>query len=259
MAFPTSPSNNDVHKEGNRAWVYDSTAKVWNQVPQLTSDLDVNRSQANPNPNLDTDQRRPAGLEFIKHIRVTGGTTVEFHHGSGGVILDHTYTNYRFVFSSLGCSANDYANVCFQIGYRSEITGGDGWNTSDHYKSGLTDDTSEGHHNRSSNNFTHAPLGSVGISNAENERGYSGWMDLHRNTQDNGSYISWIFHGSYWQDNNYGVCSYGGGVNNNSTYKGAYLDKIRFFITQNYNSAAYGTMRNLQGGSVKMYGWRMAY
>ena len=33
MAFPTtSLANNQVHKEGNRAWVYDSTSGVWNQV-----------------------------------------------------------------------------------------------------------------------------------------------------------------------------------------------------------------------------------
>ena len=32
MAFPTSPSNNDVHKEGNRAFVYDSTLGTWDQV-----------------------------------------------------------------------------------------------------------------------------------------------------------------------------------------------------------------------------------
>ena len=32
MAFPASPSNNDVHKEGNRAWVYDSTLGTWDQL-----------------------------------------------------------------------------------------------------------------------------------------------------------------------------------------------------------------------------------
>ena len=32
MAFPSSPSNNQVHKEGNRAFVYDSTLGVWDQV-----------------------------------------------------------------------------------------------------------------------------------------------------------------------------------------------------------------------------------
>jgi len=32
MAFPASPSNNQVHKEGNRAFVYDSALGVWDQV-----------------------------------------------------------------------------------------------------------------------------------------------------------------------------------------------------------------------------------
>jgi len=32
MAFPTSPSNNQVHKEGNRAFVYDSALGTWDQV-----------------------------------------------------------------------------------------------------------------------------------------------------------------------------------------------------------------------------------
>ena len=34
MAFPTSPSNNDVHKEGNRAFVWDSTLGTWDQVKE---------------------------------------------------------------------------------------------------------------------------------------------------------------------------------------------------------------------------------
>jgi len=32
MAFPTSPSNNQVHKEGNRTFVYDSALGTWDQV-----------------------------------------------------------------------------------------------------------------------------------------------------------------------------------------------------------------------------------
>ena len=40
MAFPTSPSNNQVHKEGNRAWVYDSALGVWDQVADNDTDAD---------------------------------------------------------------------------------------------------------------------------------------------------------------------------------------------------------------------------
>ena len=40
MAFPTSPSNNQVHKEGNRAWVYDSALGVWDQVADNDAEAD---------------------------------------------------------------------------------------------------------------------------------------------------------------------------------------------------------------------------
>ena len=41
MAFPTSPSNNQVHKESgsNRTFVYDSTLGVWDQVKEAQSDV----------------------------------------------------------------------------------------------------------------------------------------------------------------------------------------------------------------------------
>ena len=32
MAFPTSPSNNQVHKEGNRSFVFDSATSVWDRI-----------------------------------------------------------------------------------------------------------------------------------------------------------------------------------------------------------------------------------
>ena len=38
MAFPTSPSDNQIYKIGNRAWVYDSTLGVWDQVADNDTD-----------------------------------------------------------------------------------------------------------------------------------------------------------------------------------------------------------------------------
>ena len=35
MPFPASPSNNDVHKVGNRAFTYDSTLGTWDQVREV--------------------------------------------------------------------------------------------------------------------------------------------------------------------------------------------------------------------------------
>ena len=38
MAFPASPSNNQVHKENNRAFVYDSALGTWDQVKESVAD-----------------------------------------------------------------------------------------------------------------------------------------------------------------------------------------------------------------------------
>ena len=57
MAFPTSPSNNQVHKEGQRAFVYDSTLGVWDQV----------RTPARTESNLShttTTGSFPSGITF---------------------------------------------------------------------------------------------------------------------------------------------------------------------------------------------------
>ena len=35
MAFPASPSDNQVHKEGNRSYDYDSTLGVWDKIAEL--------------------------------------------------------------------------------------------------------------------------------------------------------------------------------------------------------------------------------
>ena len=41
MAFPTSPSNNQVHKEGNRAFVYDSALGVWDLIKETPAVLGI--------------------------------------------------------------------------------------------------------------------------------------------------------------------------------------------------------------------------
>ena len=39
MAFPTSPSNNQIHTENNRNFVYNSSLGVWDQVPNSPLNL----------------------------------------------------------------------------------------------------------------------------------------------------------------------------------------------------------------------------
>ena len=59
MAFPTtSLVNNQVHKEGNRAWVYDEPADVWDQVTELD------------NPDV-------SNLSGVLGSTVTGGSGLE--------------------------------------------------------------------------------------------------------------------------------------------------------------------------------------
>ena len=72
MAFPTSPSNNQVHKEGNRAFVYDSALGVWDHVRE--ADRGVSETL-----NLTSDVQFPAG-HIIQTVR--NDTTVAYNFGS---------------------------------------------------------------------------------------------------------------------------------------------------------------------------------
>ena len=45
MAFPASPSNNQVHKEGNRSFVYDSTLGTWDQVRENDTHIAYQRGE----------------------------------------------------------------------------------------------------------------------------------------------------------------------------------------------------------------------
>ena len=83
MAFPTSGlSNNQVHKEGNRAFVYDSALGVWDQVRE--TDRTENKilsgeigSAVTGNPTLNlTSATFPAG-----HIRYLASSAFQSNNG----------------------------------------------------------------------------------------------------------------------------------------------------------------------------------
>ena len=86
MAFPTSPSNNQVHKEGNRAFVYDSALGVWDQIAQQEHQL---HSRKNDQINLQSFREPPRMPEgsIIQTKYYTGmregsakeGSTTGFH------------------------------------------------------------------------------------------------------------------------------------------------------------------------------------
>ena len=71
MAFPTSPSNNDVHKEGNRSFVYDSTLGTWDQVKE-TDRFSVEAGGGVAHDLTRTGVTFPAGhvLQVLYHSQV---------------------------------------------------------------------------------------------------------------------------------------------------------------------------------------------
>ena len=86
MAFPTSPSDQQVHKEGNRAWVYDSTTKVWDQT-RTPDNLTSNNSdwQYRHLGSIGSDVIFPKGhiidMAWAKETR-TLSTTARFSTGA---------------------------------------------------------------------------------------------------------------------------------------------------------------------------------
>jgi len=63
MAFPTSPSNNQVWKEGNRAFVFDSATSVWDRVREAdSSDNKILSGEIGAGVIL------PAGLKTKVHV-----------------------------------------------------------------------------------------------------------------------------------------------------------------------------------------------
>ena len=79
MAFPTSPSNNQVHKEGNKSFVYDSTAGVWDQVPER------------PRTGIDSDVKEKYGSAG-NHATFAGGSVIQVLYDES-VIPDSTATS----------------------------------------------------------------------------------------------------------------------------------------------------------------------
>ena len=84
MAFPTSGlTNNLVHKEGNRAFVYDSTLGVWDQVRET-----------------DSSEREPANLSLSTGTLGSGVTFPAGHITQIGTVC-HTYTQLNCTTTTL--------------------------------------------------------------------------------------------------------------------------------------------------------------
>ena len=85
MAFPTSSlTNNQVHKEGNRAWVYDSTLGVWDQVRENNTDVSYQRGEIQNGTTLD-NVTFPAGhvIQMASAVGLTNYSSTVSYNSTG--------------------------------------------------------------------------------------------------------------------------------------------------------------------------------
>ena len=115
MAFPTSGlSNNQVHKEGNRSFVYDSALGVWDQVRETDNkihDPSVAHSENKITQGVlsNTGLVFPAGhiIQTVATRTTPGNASITGHsHTKFGAGCKATITNVR---------ANSYVLVNFQF------------------------------------------------------------------------------------------------------------------------------------------------
>ena len=97
MAFPTSPSNNQVHKEGNKSFVYDSTAGVWDQVPER------------PRTGIDSDVKEKYGSAG-NHATFAGGSVIQVLYDES-VIPDSTATSAQVTAAATSGNMTNYIDV----------------------------------------------------------------------------------------------------------------------------------------------------
>ena len=84
MAFPASPSNNQVHNEGNRSFVYDSALGTWDQVNRPSGEATpwatgYQRDTSNYTTTSENDNRGGAVLQVVNNWK-----TEPFNHTGNG-------------------------------------------------------------------------------------------------------------------------------------------------------------------------------
>ena len=79
MAFPACPSDNQVHKEGNRSYVYDSTLGVWDKIAELDNQT------PNTGGEFVSDRSHVLGNEFIRTSK-NYPTQIKMYNGASGAI-----------------------------------------------------------------------------------------------------------------------------------------------------------------------------
>jgi len=122
MAFPTSPSNNQIHTENNRNFVYNSSLGVWDQVPNSPLNLHkegiinypighvIQTVRNEINSYVTSSGSTEAWETDAKdlHITVTAGNMVVAWIGGGMINAETGVEGYRtsIRFSEAGGTAN---------------------------------------------------------------------------------------------------------------------------------------------------------
>ena len=101
MAFPASPSNNDVHKEGNRAFSWDSTLGVWDQVSQAKSLVSAGK------------MRLVYGANDIPMVKGSTGLTNTLNSGAG-VTPTFSSTNSKAIVAVTGSVAKNHSSTSYE-------------------------------------------------------------------------------------------------------------------------------------------------
>jgi len=104
MAFPASPSDNQVHKEGNRSYVYDSTLGTWDHISEFDN------LPPNAGGTLETDPKTILGNQFVRTSTHYPSTIVMTTNG-GAALSKGTAGNQTENLWHQGGNAHDTAGA----------------------------------------------------------------------------------------------------------------------------------------------------
>jgi len=124
MAFPASPSNNQVHSESNRTFVYDSTLGTWDQVAQseVASRLSSNAGGGNIGNIVTGTLENSVGFPSGHIVNVQSATETADHQTTNvnwtqvpGLFVDvgniQSTSSRFFIQCHLNCGSSPGANA----------------------------------------------------------------------------------------------------------------------------------------------------
>ena len=210
MPFPTSPSNNDVHKIGNRAFVYDSTLGTWDQVRE------VERTEN----NLLSGEIGGAVTGTIGN-GVTIDDRVTFP--SGHILQHHVMEQGEDIAAHISTNSTAFVDAGVNGYFTTRRSSADSWIRADVH-SGMCH----------MNNASEAGLGTIALTAADSSS-YSVNDEMlvnHDGSANSGYSNRYGGTTSYVPYHAYGICQYGHGISpaNLPSWSAGQKLYVRFFI-----------------------------